>query len=149
MDIKQQPNPDTDRLSRWTLIRDVAVFQVKLLVDGLRDLLLVPVSLLTGLVSLLKGGAEPGPEFYDLLRFGRQSERWINLFGAAERIHGPAEDDESLPAQDIDRLMARVESFIVDEYQSGGVTAQAKNRLDSAIDSLTRTAGRNKDSGSK
>ena len=30
---------------RWTLVRDVAVFQVKLLVDGLRDLMLVPASL--------------------------------------------------------------------------------------------------------
>ena len=146
MNTEQNPNPDTNGLDRWTLIRDVAVFQVKLLFDGLRDLLLVPVSLIAGLVSLLKSGHEPGTEFYDLLRVGRLSERWINLFGAAEKLHGAAEDDDILQAEDIDKLMARVETFIVDEYRNGGVTAQAKSRLDSAINSLTQAAGRNKDS---
>ena len=53
---------------RWTLIRDIAVFQFKLFVDGVRDLVLVPVSLVLGLVSLLKGGDRVGTEFYDLLR---------------------------------------------------------------------------------
>ncbi|MFQ5982911.1 MAG: hypothetical protein ACE5KS_06010 [Woeseiaceae bacterium] len=35
-----------DRPDRWVLIRDVAVFQVKLLFDGLRDVLFVPISLI-------------------------------------------------------------------------------------------------------
>ncbi len=123
---------------RWTLIRDVAVFQVKVLCDGLRDLLLVPVSIIAGLVSLFTGGKEIGSGFYDLMRLGRRSERWIHLFGAAERVHGPATDTERFDAEDIDELALRVESFIVNEYKRGGVTAQAKARLDSAIDSMLR-----------
>ena len=126
---------------RVELIRDVAVLQVKLVVDGLRDFLLVPISLLIGLVSLLSGGAKPGTEFYDLLRLGRRSERWINLFGAAERVHGPPARDESLLSEDIDQLVTRVESYVVEEYRRGGVTKQAKDRLDRVLDSLGRRRG--------
>ena len=136
-DAGQEPEaPD-----RWTLIRDIAVLQVKLVVDGLRDFLLVPISLVTGIVSLLRGGDTPGTDFYDLLRLGRRSERWINLFGAADRVKGKRGEDEAFGGGDIDDMVARVESFIVDEYRKGGVTAQAKDRLDKALDSLTRIAG--------
>ena len=124
-------------VSRWTLIRDIAVLQFKLVVDGLRDLILVPVSLIAGLVTLIKGD-EHTNEFYDLLRLGKKSERWINLFGAAERVHGKPDDEDVLPVYDIDELVTRVESFVVEEYKSGGVTRQAKDRLDQAIDGLHR-----------
>lgn len=136
MSIEQDPTESDDVNDRWTLIRDIAVFQVKLLVDGLRDLILLPVSLITGLVSLLTSGSTPGPEFYELLRVGRRSERWINLFGAAERIYGIEEDDGYFAAEDIDKLVARVETFVVDEYQKGGVTTQAKERVDQALNRL-------------
>jgi hypothetical protein len=136
---------ENDTPDRWTLIRDVAVFQVKLLVDGFRDLVLVPISLFTGLVSLLRGGAKPGSEFYDLLRAGRRSERWINLFGAASRVHGPPTDEERFPVEDIDDMVSRVEAYVVDEYQRGGVTAQAKERLDKALDSIHQKARRRRD----
>jgi len=124
--------------SRWTLIRDVAVFQVKVIVDGFRDLLLVPVSFVAGLISLVRGGRQVSPEFYDLLRLGRRSERWINLFGAAERVHGPATDSERFNAEDLDDIASRVEVFIVNEYKRGGVTAQAKERMDGALEAMKR-----------
>ncbi|MDH4109801.1 MAG: hypothetical protein OEW35_16055 [Gammaproteobacteria bacterium] len=126
---------------RWTLIRDIAALQIKLLADGLRDLVLVPVSLAVGLISLLKGGERPGTEFYELLRAGKKSERWINLFGAAERVF-PGHDTGNLDGKDIDGMLAGVESYIVDEYRRGGITAQAKERLDKVLDSVQRVADR-------
>ena len=131
-------NKTSVAVDRRALIRDVAVFQVKLIVDGLRDLVLVPISLVAGLISLFKGGSEPGPEFYDLLRIGRRSERWINLFGAASHLHGPEAQDDFFAADDIDEIVSRVESFVVDEYNKGGVTAQAKQRFDQAVDRFAR-----------
>jgi hypothetical protein len=131
---------------RWTLIRDIVVLQLKLVVDGLRDFILVPISLIVGIISLVKGGDTSGSQFYELLRTGRRSERWINLFGAAERVYGPLNADDHFPAEDIDELVSRVESFVVDEYSKGGVTRQAKNQLDRALDSLHKLAsgkGRN------
>jgi len=123
------------------------VLQLKLVVDGLRDFILVPISLVIGIASLVKGGDSPGSQFYELLRTGRRSERWINLFGAAERVYGPSIDDDRFPTEDIDEMVSRVESFVVDEYSKGGVTRQAKNQLDRALDSLHKLAsnkGKNK-----
>ena len=138
----QNPLQSTDanqRLDRWTLIRDIAVLQGKLIIDGLRDFILVPLSIAAGIFSLLKSGDGPGTQFYDLLRAGRRSERWINLFGAAERAHGPAGDEEIFPVVDVDEIITRLESFIVEEYKGGGVTYQAKNRLDKALDILQKS----------
>ncbi len=135
--VEENGGPD-----RWTLIRDVAVFQVKLLFDGFRDLLLLPVSLIAGIVSLVRGGERPGPEFYDLLRVGHRSERWINLFGAASRVHGPPADDDKFAVEDVDKMVSRVEAFVIDEYRKGGVTAQAKDRLDSALNLLHKKTRR-------
>lgn len=125
---------------RVELVRDVLVFQVKLLVDGLRDLLLVPVSIAAGLMSLIHKGPRPGPQFYDLLRVGRKSEHWINLFAAADRQPGSDGMAGRRPSgngqPDIDELVARVESFIVQEYRNGEITGQARQRLDRALESL-------------
>jgi len=123
---------------RWTLVRDIAVLQVKLVVDGLRDFILVPVSLIAGIMSLFKMGEKSESEFYNLLRIGRKSERWINLFGAAERMPPPADERDHFPEEDIDALVGRVESFVVDEYKKGGVTRQAKDHLDQLLDSVNR-----------
>lgn len=141
-----QENNDTNaspsKTDRWSLIRDIAVFQMKLIVDGLRDLILVPISLGVGLYSLIKGGNEPGTEFYDLLRVGRRSEHWINLFGAAAHSGAPGALDKLFPSDDIDEMVSRLESFVVDEYAKGGVTAQAKKRLDQALNRLNEVASR-------
>lgn len=123
---------------RWTMMRDLAVFQVKLIADGLRDFLLVPASLVVGIVSLFSSeNGRPAPHFYELLRLGKRSERWINLFGALDHApDGNAEvetDDTS-----IDDLVQRVESYVVDEYRRGGVTQQAKQRIDDALDAIQR-----------
>lgn len=141
-----QADTDTTKPDRWTLIRDIAVLQVKLVVDGLRDFILVPVSIGAGIISLLKSDDGPGTEFYDLLRAGRRSERSINLFGAAERVHGPPANDKPLP--EIDILVSKVETFVVDEYKSGGITSQAKEHVDQILDSVRRKRGGGRPPGS-
>ena len=123
----------------WTLIRDIAVLQVKLVVDGLRDLILVPASLIAGIISLskTKDGA-PGTEFYTLVGVGKQSERWINLFGAYKNAPPEVTEENHFGDADIDDIVSRVESFVVDEYKRGGVTAQARDRMNRAMDAMRR-----------
>jgi hypothetical protein len=124
---------------RWTLIRDLAVLQVKLIVDGFRDVVLVPASLIAGIASIVTGTKDrPGPQFYQLIGVGKQSEGWINLFKSYE--HAPAEvkQEYSFGVADMDELVDRFESFVVDEYQRGGVTKQAKERIDQALNAIQR-----------
>ena len=96
-------------------------------------------------MSLAKSGRGGGTEFHDLLRLGRKSERWINLFGAADNSPSVEDEDVEFSNADIDGLVSRVESFVIDEYRKGGVTKQAKVGLDKAIDSLHKFAARDID----
>ena len=135
---ENQHGPD-----RWTLIRDIAVLQVKLIVDGLRDLLLVPASLVAGIWSLLGGTADrPGPQFYQLIGLGKQSELWINLFKAYENAPPEVRKEHGFGVANMDELVDKFESFVVDEYQRGGVTKQAKDRIDQALNAIQRSTSR-------
>jgi hypothetical protein len=136
------PNPDakSDYPDRWTLIHDLVVLQAKLLVDGLRDLLLVPASLVAGVWSLVSGDKDrPGPQFYQLISLGKQSELWIDLFKAYEHAPQDVRREHEFAVSNLDELVDRLESFVVDEYERGGVTAQAKERIDKALDAIQRS----------
>ncbi len=126
----------------WTLVRDAAVLQFKLIVDGLRDLLLVPASLVAAAISLAKTrDGQPGDEFYRLVSVGKQSERWINLFGALRNAPPKVVEEHYFGSSDIDEIVTRVESFVVDEYQRGGVTKQARDRINDAIERIRNRRG--------
>lgn len=91
---------------RFPVFRDVVVFQVKLLVDGLRDLLLSPVSIFAALVDLLVPGDDGGRRFYAVVRFGRRTEQWINLFGAGDRhVPGVSPKGVDVLLEELERLM--------------------------------------------
>jgi len=142
------PESDNKKPPTWTLIRDVAVLQVKLLVDGARDLILVPATLIAGIVSLVKSeGGKPGPQFYRLVGIGKQSERWINLFGAFDNAPPEVIEENHFGDTDMDQIVLRMESFVVDEYKRGGITAQAKERIDKALDAMQRRRTDTNDNG--
>lgn len=133
------PEDNESRPPLWTLIRDIAVLQVKLVVDGLRDVILVPASLVAGIISVSKTkDGVPGTEFYRLIDAGRQSEHWINLFGAYKNAPPEVVERNHFGDADIDDIVSRVESFVVDEYKRGGVTAQARDRMHKAVDAMRR-----------
>lgn len=119
---------------RWPLIRDMLVLQLKLVVDGLRDFLLVPASLVAGIISLL---SQDRAAFYRLVALGKRSEQWIDLFGALRNAPPDVRSEVSGDGS-IDDLVQRVEAYVVAEYHSGGLTAQAKARIDEALDALQR-----------
>jgi hypothetical protein len=124
---------------RWTLLRDLGVLQVKLIVDGMRDLILVPASLIAGIISIASGkDGRPGSQFYHLLAWGKESELWINLFGAVKNAPEAIEQPRPFGDQDIDDIVGRLESFVVDEVKRGGLTSQAKERLDKILNAVQR-----------
>lgn len=132
----EQPQPVA---SRWSLVRDLAVLQVKLIVDGIRDLVLLPTSIVAAIVSLAKGSnGVPGPQFYRLMVMGKKSEHWIDLFGALRNAPAEVNRTETFDVGNLDDIVSNVERFVVDEYQRGGVTAQAKTRIDAALKAMRR-----------
>jgi hypothetical protein len=119
---------------RWDLIRSSLLFQLKLLADGMRDFLLVPVSIVATIVGLLRSGTEPEREFEQVLEFGRQTERWINLFGTHEPF------DRAGQAGNLDQLVTKAEQLVRQQARDGDVPEQAAAALQNALDTLQRRA---------
>ena len=109
------------------------MFQAKLLIDGLRDLLMSPISLVAAIAGLLTHRRSPDRYFRRLIEFGAESERWINLFG-----HRPPD----APDPGIDEIFRRLEQRVIDQYQRGGLTAHAKQALDRSLDHVHRQVER-------
>lgn len=118
---------DTDTSKRGVLIRNSVVFQLKLMADGFRDLVLLPVSLIATLVGLLRGGDEPEREFLQVIQLGRESEQWINLFGNHE-----ASESANATAS-IDALFTKVEKTLKQQYVDSGISARAQAEIDEAL----------------
>lgn len=73
-------------MSRWTILRDLVIFQIKLALDGLKDVILAPLSVVAAAIPILFGpGARRARIFYQVLRLGERYDLWLNLFGAVER----------------------------------------------------------------
>ena len=121
---------DSTPPGRWELARDVIAFQFKLMLDGLRDLVLSPVSIFAALWGVFTIKDDPGRYFYQLMQYGRQTDRWINLFNAHEE-----EETESAAA---DRFVQRAEDVIRSEYEKGGVMKNLKDHTDGVIDRLQK-----------
>lgn len=134
---------DIEDPGRWALMRDVLVFQGKLALDALRDLALSPISITAAIVGFLRDKDRPGRYFYPLMKTGRRSDTAINLFGAGEH----AGLDMDVPeGPSVDKLVAGLEKIIVREFESGGLTAHAKEAIDRAIDKAHEAARREAES---
>ena len=127
---------DNNTKTRWDFVRDVLVFQVKLVADGLRDMVLIPASLVAGVIGLLAFKDTPEEPFHLVLNFGKRSEYWINLFGSLpdELKLQASESVERLG--NLDEVVGRMERLLVDQYEKGGITATAKESIDNSINAL-------------
>lgn len=122
--------------SHWQLLRDVVGFQFKLAADGLRDILLSPVSIVAALMGIIGSPDNPHKYFNRLLKFGHRTDRWINLFGATRHYR---EGEVSS-----DTYIRKVEDAIVREYEKGGPIRIVKEQTDGVI----RRIGEQKSRGS-
>ena len=129
---------DTDTSKRGTLIRNAVVFQLKLMADGLRDLVLLPVSLVATVIGLLRGGDEPEREFLQVIEIGRESEQWINLFGN----HDTGDNPRAVAS--IDALFTKVEETLKQQYKAAGTSDRAQAEIDEALQAAHNEATQQK-----
>ncbi len=119
--------------SRVRLLLHLGLFQFKLLADGIRDLVLVPVSLVVGIYGIVFGGDQPDRPFRQLLALGERSDRFINLFNQHDAV---AQDpvllaDRRAPEQPTsDELLAPYQQRLVEQAQSSKLTAKANEIVD-------------------
>ncbi len=113
----------TKESPRIALIRETAVLQLKLFVDGARDALLIPISLVAALVGLLRGGEECDREYRRVIKLGRRSERWINLFGHQRPL------DLHHPTGSMDNILSQVEAVVMDQYRKGRSASETRDAV--------------------
>ena len=118
--------------SRAVLARETAVLQIKLLADGFRDAALIPISLIAAVIGLVRGGDEADREFRQVIKLGRRSERWINLFG----YHRPF--SRTHPAGSLDTLINRAEEVLRDQVKRGKTTPEAQEALGEVLEEMHR-----------
>jgi hypothetical protein len=96
----------SDRSTRWQLVHDVVVFQVKLGLEAVLDLALIPISLAAAAMDFLAGNWRRPRLFHAVLRLGERCETAINLWGVATK-------DVERPAG-VDAVMHSIEAVIRD-----------------------------------
>ena len=116
----------------WKFLRDVLVFQLKMLLDNVRDFALMPVSLVAALIDLIFKGERQGALFYQVLKWGAHSERVIDVYSAIEKHEKPGVN----PNYTVDAVIARLEGVLVREVEKGGTAASVKSAMDRTIEQI-------------
>lgn len=95
----------SERGTRWRLARDVVVFQIKLGMEALLDLTLIPASLAAAALDLVLGNWRQPRWFHAVLRFGERCERRIDLWGVAA-------DDTAGTGPQVEAVLRSIETLI-------------------------------------
>ena len=89
------------------LIKTVVLLQLKVLLGAARDLVVGPTALVAALVDLVFLKHQEPRFFPATLRFGEQSDRWIDVWSGGRH-------PEADPHENVDTLIARVEEVVRD-----------------------------------
>jgi hypothetical protein len=94
--------------------------------------MLIPISLVAALIGLLRGGEDCDREYRRVIKLGRRSERWINLFGQQRPLSA------NNPVGSMDNILNQVESIVMDQYRKGGSTSDAREAVRKAMKKKTQ-----------
>jgi hypothetical protein len=113
---------------RWPLIRQAIVFQLKLGLDALRDILMSPISILLVVTDIVTGNNHQKSYFIRLMRLGRKSDHWINLFGVDFPKSEP-EDNKVAVDSNVDYWFTKIEEVIKEQQVDGKLSQSGKEKL--------------------
>ena len=68
---------------RLVLLRDLAIFQIKLVLDGLKGVLVLQLSVASAVFDLIFGRPGRPLLFYRVLRLSERFDLWLNLYKAS------------------------------------------------------------------
>ncbi len=119
--------------ARSEVIRDTFVIQLKLIVDGLRDLMLMPLVVVATISGLIMHNNQPGRYLYRLLSYGKASEKWIGLFDEAEKdVLEPLD----LKENSLDELVKKTQTAFESKYINEDKKQKLLNKLNFALDEI-------------
>lgn len=99
---------------RNVTLRDFVIFQIKLALDGLKDLVLMQVSVFAIVIDLISGKGRKPRWFYSVVRFSERFDQWLNLYGAVQRMEAGEDSDGLFGASEAgsDSLLGEIEEMV-------------------------------------
>lgn len=92
------------------VLRDVLLFQFKLVVDGLKDLCLAQLALGATMIDLVRRDGSPGRRFYGIVRLSERFDGWLDLHEPLGRVPEDTPDYAPPAGRSVDDLVDGVES---------------------------------------
>jgi len=93
-----------DAQSRKTIIRDVLIFQVKLWLEGFKDIVLMPLSLGAAVIDVFFRRENGCGALYSVMKLGDRFERWVHLYAALDQREWKVEAQEYGHVSDYESL---------------------------------------------
>lgn len=108
--------------SRSVTFRDFFIFQLKLLLDGVKDVVVFNLSVGAIVLDFLSGRGRRPRLFYSVVALSERFDLWLNLHGAVERMEGGEDDDGLFGASEAgsDTLLGQVEQWVRGGDEKGG-----------------------------
>lgn len=120
--------------SRKSLFIKAVVFQFKLGLDAVRDILLSPVAIIFAIIDFINGNNGHQSLFNKLLRFGRKTDQWIGLFNT-----GDVDTDEELKAEEeknVDFWVTKIQEKVKQQALAGKLSESAKTQINDYLSKI-------------
>lgn len=116
--------------TRTVTFRDFAIFQLKLLLDGLKDVVVFNLSIGAMVLDVISGKGRRPRLFYSVLRMSERFDLWLNLHGVMERLDRGDDADGLFGASDAgsDTLLGQIEQLVRGGDEPGGRGARREQR---------------------
>ena len=118
----------TSKNERWPLIRQAIVFQFKLGLDALRDILMSPVSIVLVVIDTVMASQHRQSYFLGLMRLGKRTDHWINLFGGSLSKEETSSNEETVN-NNVDYWFSRIEAVIKEQQVDGKLSQSGREKL--------------------
>jgi hypothetical protein len=97
--------------SRGVVLRDLLIFQLKLALNGVKDVFVLQASIGAAVIDIILGQRKRTVLFYKVLEWSERGDLWLNLYGAA----GAAHDRDGLFGRSksgADSLLGQIEEMV-------------------------------------
>lgn len=100
--------------TRGVTFRDFLIFQLKLWLDGLKDVAVITLSTGAFILDFISGQGRRPRLFYSVVRASERFDRWLNLHAAMERLESGESDDGLFGASEAgsDTLLGQIEQMV-------------------------------------
>lgn len=98
--------------TRGVTLRDFAIFQVKLLLDGLKDAVVFNLSIAAMVIDFIAGRGRRPRLFYSVLRLSERWDLWLNLHSVVDRLEESEDGLFGVSEAGSDTLVGQIEHLV-------------------------------------